>query len=208
MVEARQGARELLVPGSLLSTTQAGGRCCRLPVGYWPSSSPTLRSRPEAAERSAEDPTAGSRLGRCRTLEVVRIEGSRRSTPEDFDIGGNTHTSPAADRIAGTEELVPAEEVPVVQEVPGAQAAPEALVLALVDPAGQADPVQGVRAALVPAVLAALVPAVLAAQAPEVPEGQVPAVPVGLVVLVVLGSALPAAVQVGPLPDLAHLFLH
>ena len=149
MVEARQGARELLVPGSLLSTTQAGGRCCRLPVDCWPNSSSTLRSKSEAAERSAEDPIAGSRLGRCRTLEVVRIEGSRRSTPEDFDIGGNTHTSLAADRIAGTEELVPAEEVRVVPEVPGVPAAPEALVLALADPAGQADPVPEVRVALV-----------------------------------------------------------
>ena len=111
--------------------------------------------------------------------------------------------------VPAEEVLAPEEEVqvPAVQEDPEALAAPEVLVLALADPAGQADPVPEVRVALVPAVLAALVPAVLAAQVPEVLEGQVPAVPVGLVVLVALGSALPAAPQVGRLLGLAHLFL-
>ena len=174
-------------------------------MDYWPSSSSTLRSKPEAAERSAGDPTAGSRLGRCRILEVVRIEGNKRSTPEDSGIGGNTRTSSAADHIAGTVVPVPAEEVlapeeevqvPAVQEDPEALAAPEVLVLALVDPAGRADPV--------PAGLVALVPAVLAAQVPEVLAGQVPAVPAALVAL---DSALPVAVQVGQLFDPAHLFL-
>ena len=140
-----------------------------------------------------------------------------RSTPEDFGIGGNTRTSSAADHIAGTVVPVPAEEVlapeeevqvPAVQEDPEALAVPEVLVLASADPAGQADPVPEVLVALVLAILATLVPAVLAAQVPEVLEGQVPAVPAGLVVLVVLGSALPVAVQLGRLLDLAHLFLH
>ena len=142
--------------------------------------------------------------------------GNRCNTPEDSGIGGSTRTSSAADHIAGTVVPAPAEEVlapeeevqvPADQEDPGALAAPEVLVLALADPAGQAASVPEVRVALVPAVLAALVPAVLAAQVPEVLEGQVPAVPAGLVVLVVLGSALPVAVQVGRLLDLAHLFL-
>ena len=84
----------------------------------------------------AEDPTAGSRLGRCRTLEVVRIAGNRRSTPEDSCIGGNTRTSLAADHIADKVVPVPAEEVlapeeevqvPAVQEDPEALAAPEVL---------------------------------------------------------------------------------
>ena len=95
--------------------------------------------------------------------------------------------------VPAEEVLAPEEEVqvPAVQEDPEALAAPEVLVLALADPADQADPVPEVRVALVPVVL----------------EGRVPAVPAGLVVPVALGSALPVAVQVGRLLVLAYLFL-